>query len=66
MSHINTVDYAGWHLPCYAIHNCPQRLLSKGNAGYAAESDDDVLVHQGTMQSRFDLRAGCMRNIVKN
>ena len=45
MSHINSVDYAGWHLPCYAIHNCPQRLLSKGNAGYAAESDD-VLAHQ--------------------
>ena len=52
MSHINTVDYAGWHLPCYAIHNCPKRLLSGGNAGYAAESED-VLVHQGNSSSRF-------------
>ena len=26
MSHISSVDYAGWHLPCYAVHNCPRRL----------------------------------------
>jgi hypothetical protein len=33
MSYINTVDYAGWHLPCYANHNCPKRLVSNDAAG---------------------------------
>ena len=58
MSHISSVDYAGWHLPCYAVHNCPRRLQGGGGGGSAAYADegDDVLVHQGTRKSRFNLQ----------
>ena len=26
MSFISTSEYAAWHIPCYANHNCPRKV----------------------------------------